>query len=145
MKLNWGFGIAAVYTAFALGIIGMVILASRQKNDLVTEGYYEQAVHFQDKINASANALEANNFELKFLSDERKAVIRLTDKIAVQGNLLFYKPDDAEKDFSVSLQTSNEGNQEIALPDIARGYWNVMASWKYNSNDYFKEVRIYVQ
>lgn len=66
MKLNWGFGIAAVYTVFALGIIGMVILASRQKNDLVTESYYEQAVHFQDKINASENALEANNFELKF-------------------------------------------------------------------------------
>ncbi|MBS1764722.1 MAG: FixH family protein [Bacteroidetes bacterium] len=144
MKLNWGFGIATLYTAFALGMIGMVVLASRQKNDLVTDGYYEQAVHFQDKINAETNALEANNFDLKYLNDERKAVVRFTDNISVHGNLQFYKPDDAGKDFSVTLQTNNEGKQEIALPQIAHGYWNVLASWQNNSKEYFKEVRIYV-
>lgn len=144
MRLNWGFGIAAVYIVFVLGILAMVMLASRQKNDLVTESYYEQAIHFQDKINAENNALEANNFEMKYLPEENKAVIQIRNSANVVGNILFYKPDDAGKDFSIKLQTNNKGQQEIALPDIAHGYWNVLASWQDASKDYFKEVRLYI-
>ena len=59
MKNKWGIGIAAAYITFALGMILFAVHASRQHYDLVSNNYYEQAVKYQDKIDAGHNAEQA--------------------------------------------------------------------------------------
>lgn len=52
MKFNWGHCIAVVLVIFASSILVFVYVASKQKNELVTEKYYEKAVAYQQRIDA---------------------------------------------------------------------------------------------
>jgi nitrogen fixation protein FixH len=145
MKLNWGFGIAIVYSVFAGLMVAFVIKASQQKNDLVSENYYEQAVKFQDKINARDNA---GVHHVTFIFDQRLQQLTLNvegETKNISGTIHFYKPDDAVKDFSVDLKTDASGEQIIALPKIAHGLWKLKAEWNNGGMLCYEEQKIMVQ
>jgi len=65
MKFNWGHCIAVVLVIFASSILVFVYVASKQKNELVTEKYYEKAVAYQQRIDAEKNALNKELMQKK--------------------------------------------------------------------------------
>src|ERR1041385_3197489 len=99
MKLNWGFGIAVVYTLFALSMIVFAIKASQQKYDLVSDHYYEDAVNYQQRIDAESNAA-GSGLSIEYLSTINEVKIACGEKSKnINGTLTFYKPDKAGYDF----------------------------------------------
>src|SRR6185436_18304392 len=101
MKLNWGFGIGAVYVIFAASMTWFAVKASQQKNDLVTENYYEQAVKYQDNIDAGINAEDsAAKLSIKYLQDKNAIQVSGDTQLKnCKGTLSFYKPDNSNDDF----------------------------------------------
>ena len=48
MKFNWGTGAFMLFGAFAIFMSGLAIFASLQRNELVTEDYYEKELEFKE-------------------------------------------------------------------------------------------------
>jgi nitrogen fixation protein FixH len=144
MKLNWGFGIAAVYTLFVGSMIVFAIKASQQHYDLVSDNYYEDAVGYQQKIDAVKNA-SVSGLSIKYLSDNNAVeIISEGETKNVSGTLTFYKPDKAGDDFQLSFSTDDTGKQLLSLKKLAHGYWKMKATWNMNDKNCYTEQRIFI-
>ncbi|MEO8148218.1 MAG: FixH family protein [Bacteroidia bacterium] len=146
MKLNWGSGIAIVYTLFAAGMILFAVIASRQNFDLVTDNYYEEAVNYQKKIDAGNNAVNSESkLSITYLKTGNAIEISTDGKIkSTIGMLSFYKPDKASDDFKLNFSTDDSGKQLIPLKKLAHGYWKINASWNLNGKDCFEVQKIFI-
>jgi hypothetical protein len=147
MKLSWGYGIGAAYIIFAGSMILFVVIATRQKYDLVSNDYYDQAVHYQQKIDGKHNAsLPGSNLAISFSQSEN--VIRITtpgDRQTVNGMLFLYKPDDQAKDFSIPFRLREESACNIPVKHLSPGAWRVKASWQNNGLDCYSETSIFIK
>lgn len=147
MKINWGVSIGIVYVLFALSMILFVIKASRQNNDLVTENYYDDAVHYQDKIDAKNNSERFNSdFKAVYSESENRVLITMSNSTGkLSGKLKFYKPDNAQKDFEVDLMTDAAGRQHVSADKMSKGLWHVKASWQIDETRYYSESNLFIQ
>jgi nitrogen fixation protein FixH len=147
MKLNWGFGIAVVYTLFAVCMILFAVKASQQHYDLVNDNYYNEAVNYQKKIDAGKNAALADSkLSIEYLAKENAIEISSVSKSNnINGTLSFYKPDKAGDDFQVAFSINESGKKLIPLKKLAHGYWSVNVAWNMNSKDCYSEKRIFVE
>ena len=146
MKVNWGVSMIVVYTIFAASMVIFAINASKQKNDLVTENYYDEAVKYQNRIEEQANAASVSS-KLNINYDATVKSVNLTASGAerkIAGTLTFYKPDKASIDFSVPFSTDEEGIQKIAVQKLAHGYWMVTANYTVEGKNCSEEERIFI-
>jgi len=147
MKLNWGTGIAIVYILFALSMITFAVVASMDKFDLVSENYYDNAVNYQQQINAAQNTITENSsLDIKYNAHANAIVINaLGNKKVITGKLSFYKPDKAANDFTKNFTTDSEGVQLIPAENLARGQWTLKASWEVDGKNCYLEKKIFIQ
>ncbi|HCI57252.1 MAG TPA: FixH family protein [Bacteroidia bacterium] len=144
MKFNWGHCIAVVLVIFASSILVFVYVASKQKNELVTEKYYEKAVAYQQRIDAEKNALN-ENAEVKYNIKSGQLMLVLGRNMPnANGTFQFYKPDNAAKDFNTSFQVNDTGFYSAVIPQLTHGRWSVNVSWKVDSKAYFYEKKIFI-
>jgi hypothetical protein len=145
MKINWGAGIAIFYILFVAAMIIFVVKSTRQKNELVIDDYYTEAVSYQKIINESNNALNAESkLKMEFITNE-SAIYITTDgnEKKIPGILTFYKPDNAANDFRANFITDNSGNANIPLKNIKHGYWKVGLSWTSAGKECFETHNIF--
>lgn len=144
MKFNWGHGIALVLIIFAASILVFVFVASKQKNELVTEKYYEKAVAYQQRIDAEKNALD-QNADVKYNISSGQLMLTLGRSMSnANGTFQFYRPDNAGKDFNTLFQVNDTGFYSATIPQLTRGQWKVNVSWNIDSLEYFYEKKIFI-
>ncbi|HMR46406.1 MAG TPA: FixH family protein [Bacteroidia bacterium] len=144
MKFNWGHGIALVLIIFAASILVFVFVASKQKNELVTEKYYEKAVAYQQRIDAEKNALD-QNADVKYNISSGQLMLILGKSMSnANGTVQFYKPDNACKDFKTLFQVNDTGFYSTTIPQLTHGQWKVNVSWNIDSLEYFYEKKIFI-
>jgi hypothetical protein len=122
----------------------MVYKSATQTVDLVAPNYYEQELKYQDKIDGINNLNEITN---ALIIDSKKGTIVfnfLKELGTPEGNILFFKPDNASADFDTKIAVDNEGRQIIKTSDIRKGTYLVKIDWKIGEKKYFKEERISV-
>jgi hypothetical protein len=146
MKLNWGFGIFLSYVIFAGSMVLFAVKASQQSNDLVSEDYYEDAVKYQEKIDASKNAMDGSSLiDAKFINERRSLEIFSNDSLMnTVGKIDFYKPDDSKKDFSLDFKINSGMRSIYTLKSIPSGEWKLNISWTIGQKEYYLEKRITV-
>jgi nitrogen fixation protein FixH len=147
IKLNWGFGIAVAYILFAGSMVVFAVKASQQHYDLVTPDYYNDAVKYQQKIDAEKNALSSSSkLNIEFLPDIREVVLSSAAKNKrIKGTLLFYKPDKAGFDFEIKFLLNADGSQHLPVHAIASGYWKIKASYTLDGDDCYTEKKIVIK
>jgi nitrogen fixation protein FixH len=146
MKLNWKIIIATSYLAFVSGMVFLAIKSSEQNLDLVSENYYESAVNYQDVIDASNNAINAESkIVLKYMHDDKEFLIS-TEGVAksISGTITFYKPDKASEDFKVEFKTDPSGNQVLPANTISHGNWKVDIDWNSDGKLFHDQKRIFI-
>lgn len=144
MKFNWGHGIALVLIIFAASILVFVFVASKQKNELVTEKYYEKAVAYQQRIDAEKNALN-QNADVKYNISSGQLILTLGRSMSnANGTFQFYRPDNEGKDFNILFQVNDTGFYSATIPQLTRGQWKVNVSWNIDSLEYFYEKKIFI-
>lgn len=143
MKLNWGYKIAVVYLLFVAGIIYLVVQASRQNIDLVTENYYAEEIQYQQRINEKNNA-QSLSAPLDVNVQHGVLTVSFPQEFSqkeLQGEVLLYCPSDAQKDLSRNLVM--EGNKmKISLPEQNQGFHQLKVKWESEGVKYYFEKNL---
>jgi len=144
MKFNWGTGAFMLFGSFALFMTGLAIFASMQRNELVTENYYEKELEFkevlkkQDRTNLLSEQL---NWEI----ENNQFVINFPKEVGsnISGNVVFFKPSSEKDDQSIDFKiTSN--NYKIDISEYSSGMYKVKINWQANSVEYYNEGEIVI-
>lgn len=138
----WPYGIIAAFAIFAGGMIRIIVLFSSHDIDLVVEDYYDAEIAYQNQIDQNKNALDLSEQVKVKLMDARTIYIQLPsnfDKNKTQGKLLFYRPSDGTKDFSVDLKLNDENAQYVDITEKLRGRWVLKAQWQSLDESYYLE------
>jgi hypothetical protein len=147
MKLGWGKGILLANIIFVAAILVMVVIFMTKSVDLVSGNYYEKEIKYQeqiDKLRKTGNLQENVNIDytgnvinIKFPSN--------LDVSKITGEVKFYRPSDAKKDFVIPITAEAEGDIAISSDKLVKGLWKIQISWNYNNENYFTEQSIIMQ
>ncbi len=148
MKINWGKGIVIAIVFFVSFIMYFVIKMTtdnRYDYDLVTENYYKNELTYQEKINASRNALNLSS-KISYENSADGISIVLPKELQhteLHAKVFLYRPSDKQLDFELTFSKSTN---YLLVPDnrLLDGRWNISLEIRHQGNDYFfKEEIIY--
>ncbi len=144
MKFNWGTGIVLLLVLFFGAIAFIIIFPFNQKVDLVTDDYYQKELKYQEQIDRSSRTKMLK--EEIILAQNRKTVEIIFPESygKVSGEIMFYRPSDLAQDFSISINTNNEGKQTIGIGELAPGLWKVKIIWTMQGQEYYFEKAIMI-
>ena len=143
ITFNWGTGIAAVYTAFALATTGFVTFAVSERVDLVSGDYYAQSLRQDQRIAAEANARSLTPPPSVSLTVPGQARLSLPlDQIGAAGTITWYRAADSRADRTTALALDHAGHQQLPLGGLMAGRWIVQVRWTANGRDYYYEQAV---
>lgn len=140
-KSYWGWGIAAVYTAFALGTLGVVFLTMRQKVDLVATDYYAKEIAYEKQIQRERETQAIDERVACTVSEDGK-FIKLSfpaEQGKVRGTLTLYRPSDSSLDREIKLNVDAAGTQLIPADSLTKGRWRAKVTWQADGREFYKE------
>jgi hypothetical protein len=146
MKWNWGTGMAIVAMSFVIFILNLVYRCSHEQVDLVSERYYENEIHYQERINSQRNVIAAQGH----ISINRIAhQLELTVPAGfagkrISGSIEFFRPDDARLDFSIPFNPNVDGSQRVQMADLKKGQWRMSVAWSFQGTSFYQEEKIWV-
>ena len=140
---HWPLGIAIIYVLFVLIMIAMIIFSRCEQISLVTEDYYEQEIKYQQQIDRIERAKSLSN-PVHWVYDQDKNLIKIQfpnkpDPELINGNILFFRPSDAQQDKQIALKLSSNGSQIVSTKHLAPGYWKLKIFWQSDQTDYYDE------
>lgn len=146
MKFNWGTGIVIVSLLFMSFIVTLVVKTYQHKVDLVSEDYYNQELHFQDRINKMNNA-EAQTNKILWQINKTEIIFQFprdTDSNTT-GYIEFFRPSDSKKDLIVAIQLDVDKKQYFSKDRLLQGLYKIKIDWTANNKGYYIEEDIYIQ
>jgi hypothetical protein len=138
-KLNWGHKIALVYLLFVAGIIYLVVQASRQNIDLVTENYYAEEIQYQQRIDEKNNT-QSLSAPLEINVHQGVLTVSFPEEFS-QREVQLYCPSDAKKDLSRNLQMESN-KMMISLPEQNQGFHQLKVKWEAEGVKYYFEKNL---
>jgi nitrogen fixation protein FixH len=146
-KSHWGIGLVAVYGAFVCGILVMVYIASSQRVDLVSEIYYDQGLHYQERITSIENT--------KALKEKLTITVQPTGihlqfphvflPVDIGGRITLYRPDNKQSDTSLDIVADTACSQQIAAALLRPGLWRVKVDWRARGVGYYAEQAVLIR
>ena len=146
IRLNWGTGIALVYTAFAAATTGFVAFAMGRPVELVSADYYQQSLEQDSRIAAEKNAADLG-VVLAVDESDAHATVTLPPSQArdARGTVTLYRPSDSHADRVLPLRLGADGTQRVPLDRLASGRWVVQVRWSSAGRDYYVEGGVHVR
>jgi nitrogen fixation protein FixH len=147
-KNLWPLGIMLTFVFFITGTTGLVVLACRQKSDLVSANYYEEEVRFQSQIDRSERTRKlSQEAAVTYNAAQSCITILLPVKEGQQvtaGRIQLYRPSESKLDRQVDLNLDPNGAQIINATQLKNGLWKVKVSWTADGEDYFVDRKVIV-
>lgn len=146
MKFNWGTGIVITFALFFIGLAIIVVIAMRQRNDLVMEDYYAQELKHEEQIDRERRTAAMPEHVKAFIANGMVTVSfpRTMQSDGVSGTLVFYRPDDERKDFALPIALDSANSQYIPVNVLRTGHWRLKVRWKYDKREYYQEEGVIV-
>jgi hypothetical protein len=141
----WPYGIIGALLVFAIFIVSVAVYISKKSVDLESKEYYLESVAYNDiiEMKKAYEALEeqptisineSNQFSIKFPNEYWSKVD--------SGTINFFKPDNAEHDFTSKFKKLAASSIAFSLADKKSGQWKVKLVFSMDSVSYFKETEI---
>ena len=146
-KSFWGYGIAAVYTIFAVATLSFVAFTMTQKIELVAPDYYTKEIGYEQQINRErqSNAL-IQKITCQLSQDNQYIKVQFPNKhTAVEGTIKLYRPSESLLDFNLPVEPDEEGLQLFSTAKMARGAWRVKISWAAEGREFYNEFLLHLQ
>jgi hypothetical protein len=144
MKFNWGTGIVISFIIFAAAIFLIILFPFNQRIDLVTKDYYDNELKYQEQINkVDRTALLDERIVINQNSKELDIKFPITYR-KVYGEIIFYRPSDERRDFSISINADSTGSQSVNIGSLLPGLWRVKVQWNMNNLQYYYEKNIMI-
>lgn len=135
-----------MYGLFSAGILLMVFVSMGKNVDLVSENYYEKEIKYQNQIDILRKSAEINN-KIETVLNGNEILINYNDselKGRISGEIVFYRPSDAKKDFKVEINPGVNGIQSVASDNLDKGQWKIRFDIMQNNEKYFAEKTIFI-
>ncbi len=143
----WPVSILATFIVFICGTVGLVVLATQHRNDLVADDYYEQEIRYQARMN-QLRRTEPFRDEIVAVHDSARRQLELSFPAHLAGDatgtVQLYRPNQSTADRSFAFAATPEGRQTLPATDLAPGLWKVRLHWTYGGEEYYAERPIVV-
>src|SRR5262249_12988496 len=136
----WPIGVAMTLIVFFGGTIGLVVLASTQRSDLVAANYYEDEVRFQNQIDRSKRTQRLPghaSVDYRESSGQLAIMLPVAGANSPQGTVQLYRPSAAGLDRQFEIQTDTSGTQLIDVHELKAGLWKVKITWSAGGEDFY--------
>jgi nitrogen fixation protein FixH len=143
MKWNFGTGIAAVYSIFALSMLTAAIRSTHYDVGLVKKDYYADDLNYQQHFNKLQN--EKGSVErLKMERDTEGSLILQFPKTQTppNGSITFFRPSKVGIDQTFDLKTNADNTMVIPTKTMIRGAWKIQIDWIANGTAFYREENI---
>lgn len=145
MKFNWGHGITIAIVLIMITFTTAFIVSLSHDNELVTDGYYEKELTFQDDIRKKENALKYNR---KIDYDLDNSELRITISgtgILSSGLITLYRADDKNSDVELKINEQTE-NRMFTIPftRLKKGKYIIKADWEESGKQYLVHQTVFV-
>jgi len=107
------------------------------EHDMVTEGYYEKELVYQEEIDAETNAQKLSS-GVRIEKNDMGWLIYFPKEMNIynsSGQVDLYRPSNKALDFTMPLDIS-EGTMLIPDAKLLKGLWKLTLSWEMNSEAY---------
>jgi hypothetical protein len=144
--IHWGHKIILVFLLFAAGIITLVVKSFGTKIDMVTTDYYGAELKYQQVIDGRQNT---SQLSAPVIITQPEGLVLLTFPAELQGQdlqgqVLFYRPSDSQKDITLPLILDAQGCLPVSKQKFIPGSYRVKMQWTVNSKPYFQETALYI-
>ncbi|HAS39983.1 MAG TPA: hypothetical protein DCS93_05860 [Microscillaceae bacterium] len=145
--MSWRYKITGVIVVFVSFIMFLVVKAMRQDDiHLVAKDYYKQEIEYQNEINKLRNVQNLKeSFNLEYVAEHQMFRVKFP-KSVTKGEIMFFRPSDARKDFKIPVEAGQDGVQLIPMKDrkMDKGFWRLKIDWQDAQKKYYVEKRIVV-
>lgn len=147
--MNWGHKITLVLVAFVLLIMSMVTICMKQKDIfLVSDKYYEKEIAYQQQIDIEKNTAALKEKPvMDYRKEDQKVTFTYPEDFKhadVSGNIVFFRPADATKDFTIPLKNDSINGQAVSVAHLDKGLWRVKMEWTSAEKTYYLEEKLVV-
>ena len=145
--MNWGHKILIVIILFLMAMVGMVIYASMQTNEMVDENYYQKEMAYQDVIDAKKNLLTVSTDNV-VSQTMLEVVITLpvgTFEKLEKGTIELMRSDSEAKDMHLDIKAHGNNRYVFQKSDLSKGMYKARISWVSNGTAYYKEESVFVE
>jgi hypothetical protein len=143
MKLNWGWGIALLFSCFVVFMTSLVFRSFQQNCDLVHEDYYSEELKYQEHINKQIKTGERKK-RVVYKMTKKELIIKFPEEQAqttTSGEILFFRPSDKKKDLKVNIHLEN-GEQHFPLELFSKGFYKIKIDWQSADTKFYDEESI---
>lgn len=119
-KFNWGHGITIFYTVFVCVVIYALVRSFGVDHSLVVDDYYQKDIEYQTRFDKESRALTNKGIEVEYDQNAQNISIRFKDAQEINGTVLFYRPSDKSKDFTLQV---NKIETDIPSKGLDSGKW----------------------
>lgn len=151
MKWNFGTGIAAVYSIFALSMLTAAIRSTRYDVGLVKKDYYADDLNYQQHFNKIQNEKRSS----ERLKIERSVIARdeATEEVCFilhfpknqpspMGEVTLFRPSKVGIDETLVIKTDGENAMHVPVKGLMRGAWKIQIDWTANGTAFYREENI---
>ncbi len=141
MTLDWGKGIALVYSIFALSMLGLAYQSTKHDVGLVKKDYYEDDINYQTHYVKMQNARQlTTDLTIKFDATGSEIILHFpTDLPKPSGKVLLFRPSQSSNDVSLDIETDAQNSMVVPTKSFQAGLWKIKVDWQANGKDYYKE------
>ncbi|MFI5136039.1 MAG: FixH family protein, partial [Chitinophagales bacterium] len=111
--------------------------------DLVATDYYNKEIAFQSQIDKERNASQLSSpLEVNYDHGHNAVSIQFPNDFnskTISGNIHFFRPDDASKDFDVKIGADVSSHQEISTVKMKKGLWRAKIDWSCDGKNFYEE------
>ena len=139
LTLNWGTGIAAVYTVFAAATSGFVAFAMQRPVELVSDDYYARSLAQDGQMQALRNAAALTRAPELQQHDGSVWLQLPPEHAAAAGTITLYRASDARADRHEPLRLDETGRQRLRTDALLPGHWLVQVRWTSSGREFYVE------
>ena len=143
----WPVSIIGFFILAVIFIVTYTAWAMRQREDLVSEDYYEREVRFQSHLDSMNRSQALATQTVVTFEPAQQAVIITLPPTQIQGatgSIHLYRPSDARLDRDMPLALNAEGVQRLDGKKLSEGLWKVRVQWSANGQEYFLDQPVVV-
>lgn len=147
MKLHWGTGLLTGFIVFVIATVIMGVIAMRRGVDLVTEGYYEKGLRYEERLERIRRA-RALGQPVDVTVQSGEIVVHFLPVAAsgtVKGSITLYRPSGSQRDFAVAIALDSTRRQHVPTTHCDPGLWHMQIAWRVADQEYYSEEAVIVR
>jgi hypothetical protein len=146
---RWGKGIAAVYAAFVVIMVGLVIFSRYHRADLVARDYYDRETKYQQQIDRLTRSVSLETpVTVSFEPNAKRIMIQFPREFVgrgVSGNIQLFRPSEAALDREFAVKPDNAGLQLVNTDVLRAGLWKVKILWRVDTLEFYDEQALDIE